>query len=627
MLKSIYCPKFSCQFEKVSLNEHRDLVINAPVGIFMSTPQGYFRSANPAMARMFGYETPEKMVESINDIAKQVYADPGKRKEYQCLLELHGQVVNYECRLLRCDGSKFWASISARAIRDKNGDISHYQGFIIDVTKHKESEEALQGQSLRLQNIIQGSNVGTWEWNVQTGEAFFDENWTQILGYSLDELSPISIKTMEKLTNPNDLSRFNKLLMRHFAGELSHFDFECRMKHKNGCWIWIHSRGRVVTRTPDGKPLMMFGTHTDITKRKQTEERLKYLSFHDQLTGVYNRAYFENEMKRLNKSREYPVTIISIDVDGLKLINDSHGHEYGDKLLIQCVVLLQEALRKSDILARYGGDEFVAFLPRTDYQTGKKIIDRIRDRIDKHNQTKQDQLPLSFSMGMAVAEDAEKDIASVFKEADDLMYLNKMKKDVTARTQIIRSLMSTMKERTFANNSHLHRLESLCRLVGKKVELSEKQLKDLALLAQVHDLGKVGIPDHILFKPSPLTEEEWKIMRKHPENGNRIARASIDLAEIADLILKHRERWDGEGYPLGLKGREIPIECRILAIIDAYDAMTNYRPYRKAMSFAEAMEELRKCAGTQFDPDLVEVFLEVVESDCLENTPAQVICP
>jgi diguanylate cyclase (GGDEF)-like protein len=420
---------------------------------------------------------------------------------------------------------------------------------------------------------------------------------------------------LEKLTNPNDLGQFNKLLMRHFAGELSHFDFECRMNHKNGHWVWIHNRGRVVTRTSDGKPLMMFGTLTDITRRKQTEERLKYLSFHDQLTGVYNRAYLENEMKRLNKSREYPVAIISIDVDGLKLVNDAHGHEFGDKLLIQCVALLQETLRKSDILARYGGDEFVAFLPRTDYQTGSKIVARIREKIEKHNLQKQDQLPLSFSMGMAVAEDAENEISAAFKEADDLMYLDKMKKDVSARSQIIRSLMATMKERTFIKNGHLHRLENLCRLVGEKVQLSAKQLCDLALLAQVHDLGKVGIPDHILFKPSPLTEEEWKIMRKHPENGNRIARASIDLAEIADLILKHRERWDGKGYPLGLKGEEIPIECRILAIVDAYDAMINFRPYRKTMSITEAREEIITCAGTQFDPDLVEVFLEVLDSE------------
>jgi HD-GYP domain-containing protein (c-di-GMP phosphodiesterase class II) len=142
--------------------------------------------------------------------------------------------------------------------------------------------------------------------------------------------------------------------------------------------------------------------------------------------------------------------------------------------------------------------------------------------------------------------------------------------------------------------------------------LSASQLSDLNLLAQVHDLGKVGIPDYILFKPGPLSEEEWQIMRQHPEKGYRIAQSTTDLAGISELILKHHERWDGKGYPLGLKGEEIPIECRILAIVDAFDSMTNDRPYRKAMPVAEVQEELQRCAGSQFDPQLVPIFLQMM---------------
>jgi HD-GYP domain-containing protein (c-di-GMP phosphodiesterase class II) len=143
-------------------------------------------------------------------------------------------------------------------------------------------------------------------------------------------------------------------------------------------------------------------------------------------------------------------------------------------------------------------------------------------------------------------------------------------------------------------------------------KLSHSQLWDLALLCQVHDLGKVGIPDRILFKPGPLNEEEWAVMCQHAEKGYRIAQATSDLAGIADLILKHHERWDGKGYPFGLAGEEIPIECRILAIADSFDAMTNDRPYKKAISAQEALEELKRCAGSQFDPRLVEHFLEIM---------------
>ena len=141
--------------------------------------------------------------------------------------------------------------------------------------------------------------------------------------------------------------------------------------------------------------------------------------------------------------------------------------------------------------------------------------------------------------------------------------------------------------------------------------MPSRQLNNLDLLAQVHDLGKLGIPDSILFKEVPLTDEEWEIMRTHPEKGYRIAISSFDLLDIADLILKHHERWGGEGYPLGLKGRDIPIECRILSIVDTFDAMTSNRPYRKALSKDTAIAELKRCAGTQFDPNLVKIFLSV----------------
>jgi HD-GYP domain-containing protein (c-di-GMP phosphodiesterase class II) len=172
--------------------------------------------------------------------------------------------------------------------------------------------------------------------------------------------------------------------------------------------------------------------------------------------------------------------------------------------------------------------------------------------------------------------------------------------------------MAALEERDFITSGHAHRLEDLCVRLGRQVKLSSSQLSDLNLLAQVHDLGKVGIPDNILFKPGPLNDQEWEIMQQHPEKGYRIAQSTSDLAGIADLILKHHERWDGKGYPLGLAGDEIPIECRILAIADSFDAMTNDRPYRKAISVEESLEELKQCAGSQFDPELVDIFVHMM---------------
>jgi diguanylate cyclase (GGDEF)-like protein len=303
-----------------------------------------------------------------------------------------------------------------------------------------------------------------------------------------------------------------------------------------------------------------------------------------------------------------------MDLDGLKLVNDSLGHEYGDRHLKSCAEVIQGSFRASDIVARVGGDEFVALLPTTSREAGDRIIDRIQEAVGEYNQTWQPTVPLGLSIGLACAQDREQALSQVYKQADDLMYRDKLNRNTNTQSQIMTALMAALEERDFVTSGHVHRLEDLCRELGRKSGLSSTQLSDLNLLAQMHDLGKVGIPDHILFKPGPLTEEEWKIMRQHPEKGYRIALATKDLAGIADLILKHHERWDGTGYPLGLAGEDIPIECRILAVVDSFDAMTNDRPYRKAMPVDQALEELAQGAGTHFDPALVHAFMDMMRT-------------
>jgi diguanylate cyclase (GGDEF)-like protein len=301
-----------------------------------------------------------------------------------------------------------------------------------------------------------------------------------------------------------------------------------------------------------------------------------------------------------------------MDLDGLKLVNDTLGHEQGDEHLRACANILQDTFRASDIVARVGGDEFVALLSKTDLEAGEKIVDRIYARLESYNKKQKSQIPLSLSIGLACAESKTQDLHQVYKQADDFMYRDKLNQDINARSQIMKALMAALEERDFITSGHAHRLEDLCVRLGRQVNLSSSQLSDLNLLAQVHDLGKVGIPDHILFKPGPLNDQEWEIMQQHPEKGYRIAHSTTDLAGIADLILKHHERWDGKGYPLGLAGDEIPIECRILAIADSFDAMTNDRPYRKAISVEESLEELKQCAGSQFDPELVDIFVHMM---------------
>ncbi len=347
------------------------------------------------------------------------------------------------------------------------------------------------------------------------------------------------------------------------------------------------------------------------SRQKHYEEQLKFLSIHDQLTGLYNRVYFENELERLEGSCSYPVTVISADLDGLKLINDTFGQKEGDRVLQVCAEVLKIPLRKGDILARVGGDEFQAILPLADQSVADEIVNAVNNEVERYNQNNSN-LPISISIGYAVSTDPALSLDEAVKKANMAMRLDKQNRSESARSKVVKALLAALSERDYIANGHAERLDDLCAKVGAEIGLDKNSTANLSLLAQVHDLGKVGIPDRILFKVGSLDADEWQVMKQHPEIGCRIAQTTPELEPVADLILKHHEKWDGSGYPLGLAENEIPVECRILAIVDAYDAMTNDRPYRKAKPDSEALLEIERFSGRQFDPTLVKVFMSVI---------------
>lgn len=343
-------------------------------------------------------------------------------------------------------------------------------------------------------------------------------------------------------------------------------------------------------------------------KRKQDETRLQYLSFRDSLSGLYNRRYFEEEMRRMDKRRKGSVGLIIIDVDGLKLVNDIFGHDCGDIQLINVAKLLIGCFRERDVIARIGGDEYAILLHDADIDAVKAVCERVQRRILVGNLD--NNPPLSLSIGFAVSDDPKIPMRELFKQADNNMYREKLNRSQNARSAIVQTIMNLLEEQDFITEGHADRMQNIVVNLGEKCGLTGDKVANLRLFAQFHDVGKVGILNSILFKPGRLTAEEIKEMRCHSEIGYRIARSSPDLLPIADLILKHHEWWNGKGYPLGLIGEAIPLECRILAIADAYDAMTSDRPYRKAMSHEAAVAELKRCAGTQFDPELVDKFVK-----------------
>ena len=499
-----------------------------------------------------------------------------------------------------------WVEVNCLPLKDDAGKTQLVVEFISDVTQYKEAEISLKESEERWQLALEGNNDGIWDWNIRTNEVFFSDRWTEMLGYFPGEINN-TFQSFTTLVHPADIGKVMKGLQDHMTKKTGHFSMEYRMLCADQTYKWIHGRSQA-TWDKMGEAIRMTGSHTDITDRKTRENEIHYLTFHDKLTGLYNRAYFDDAFIRLDTERMLPLSVVIGDVNGLKVTNDIFGHLVGDQLLCKISEILSSVCRKEDIVARWGGDEFAILLPKTDAKTAGEICQRVMKECRSYDD---EVIRPSISLGAATKTQIGQNIKDILKEAEDYMYRHKLLESKSNQNVVIASLEKTLFERSNETEEHAQRMKIMGMHLGQSQNLSASEQDALRLLCALHDIGKIAITDNILTKNGSLTLEEWHQMKKHPEIGYRIAKASNKLEHIADFILFHHERWDGTGYPKGLKGREIPKLSRMLAIIDAYDVMTHERVYKEPRSHKDAIKELKNCAGTQFDPEMVKAFIRI----------------
>lgn len=569
---------------------------------------------SPSCERISGYTADEFMSDPtlLTSIIIEEDREAWNKHRKEALLAKGHSSLQF--RIKHKEGKVVWIEHVCSPMLDEEGEYIGHHTNNRDITESKLMELKLRKSEEKYRFLTEHVSDVIWIYNLDRKKIdYISPSVYQLLGYTAEEFLNISF---EEILTPNsreecsnrfamDIERFRKKPDESIQ-HIIQFQHIC----KNKDIIWVEAS--IKYRYNSQGEIEIIGVSRDIEERKKAEEKILYLSYYDQLTGLYNRRYYEEELKRIDKQENLPISLIVADVNGLKLANDAFGHNVGDKLLKAFASILKKEVRSNDLIARVSGDEFVILLPKTNISKAKRIARRIKNAtsiIAVNN------IILSASLGYATKDSMDIDINNIFSKAEDNMYRNKLYESNDKKGETIRVIIESLFNKSNREKEHSKNVSNLCKRIGIALGLDQNKIKDLTMLGLFHDIGKIGISEKVLNKKTPLNDEEWYEMKRHSEIGYQILRSVNEFSYISEYVLSHHERIDGKGYPQGLKGIDIPLESRILAIAEAYDSMTNHNSYKAPMTKSEAIEELMINANTQFDKDIVKVFIEKVLSE------------
>ena len=512
-------------------------------------------------------------------------------------------VLDFPNELLKKDGSLITVSTNSFPIIDKNGNITGYRGSDIDISERISIDEAVRINERKFRLITENTSDVIWVLSLKTMQTtYVSPSVFKQSGFTPDEVKHQKMSDIISASDLDDyLLKINKGLQQFKANPQEDLTLvlEAQQYCKDGSLIWVESS--ISFNTDEMGEVEIIGVTRNIDKRKQAEKEIIYLSYHDQLTGVYNRSFYEEEITRLNTKRNLPFTLVVCDINGLKLTNDAFGHMAGDRLINSMAQVLKKICRQDDIIARIGGDEFAILLPKTNEQVASLIVSRIHEEIAL---TKPEKIKLSASFGLKTKLTLEEGFSELFKQAEDQMYLEKVKHQTNVKMGMIRLITTSLFEKYPDEKQHANNVSALCRQFGEALHLRNAEINDLEMAGLLHDIGKIGLDEGLITEDKYSTFDETPEYKRHSEMGYQIIRSVYTYAHIAEYILSHHEWFNGLGYPRGLKGVEIPLQARIIKIASDFSSQID----REGLDVPQTLDFIKVRSGSQYDPQLVEVL-------------------